>query len=387
MMRTQFMNDSQGEAPWFEYHADGEGSPTKQTIGQFPFVIGRDASADFRVDSNRVSRKHVVVEQAADGGYLLRDLESTNGTYVNGKRTDQTELHDGDVVVVADFQLTFFTGSAAGRGSATLVMTQPLPGSQDGALDLIVEVRRLQEMVTHRSTVCRFQPIVRLDTGRVHGYEAMRDVEVHPGARRQISARVHGTDCRLTERIQQQHRLCAAEQAAAVDDDVHLVFALQTSEVSADFLPDAFDRLATVLGPRHQLVAEIPETAVYDIPYFRRFVTELRERRIQLAYGGFCAGPSQIAEWLDFPPDYLKLAPAVTKGISRGSGGWRMMQAMLDVTRDLGCEVIASGIEQRTDAESLRELGCQYAQGDYFGPPAPLTAARGANLAAAAAGH
>ncbi len=41
---------------------------------------------------------------------MLRDLESTNGTYVNGKRIAEVTLTDGDVIVIADFELTFFSG-------------------------------------------------------------------------------------------------------------------------------------------------------------------------------------------------------------------------------------------------------------------------------------
>ena len=73
-------------------------------------MIGRDESADFTVDSSRVSRKHVLLDRR-ESGYVLRDLESTNGTYVNGKRVSEDTLTDGDVIVIADFELTFFTGN------------------------------------------------------------------------------------------------------------------------------------------------------------------------------------------------------------------------------------------------------------------------------------
>ena len=50
-----------------------------------------------------------------------------------------------------------------------------------------------------------------------------------------------------------------------------------------------------------------------------------------------------------------------------------MVQSLIEVTGDLGCEVIAVGIDDTADAECLRELGCQYAQGDQFGRPEPIT--------------
>ncbi len=70
-----------------------------------------------------------------------------------------------------------------------------------------------------------------------------------------------------------------------------------------------------------------------DIPYFRQFVADLRTAEIEVAYGGFCMGPSQIAEWRTMAPDYLKLAPAVVRGIRRASGGYRMIQSLLHATQ------------------------------------------------------
>ena len=47
------------------------------------------------LDDNSVSRKHAEVRKG-ELGWLVRDLESTNGTYVNGVRTDRAKLNAGD---------------------------------------------------------------------------------------------------------------------------------------------------------------------------------------------------------------------------------------------------------------------------------------------------
>jgi len=371
-MRTRILNDAHTAAPWFEYYQVGSSRPIKQAIGEFPYVMGRDESADFCVESSRVSRKHVMIDRQ-DEGFVLRDLESTNGTYVNGTRVTQTVLQDGDVVVLADFEFTFFSGQPV-RATATQVMTQPVAERVTDAHDLVIQVRRLHERLTHRSIGSAFQPIVRLESGEVYGFEAIRATLDLPGESQQAESLIDGTECRLTERMNQQHRLCAAEQAALFEDNVHLFFGLKVAEVSANFAPESLDRLVDVVAGRHQLVAEIPDTAVCDIPYFRQFIADLRQRGIEIAYGGFCTGPSQMAEWRSMAPDYLKLAPAVVRGIRRASGGWRMIQSLMDAARDLGCTIVAVGVDNESDAQCLRELGCAYAQGDYFGRPEPITA-------------
>lgn len=58
-------------------------------------TVGRDASADLRLDDPRVSRAHAALRLTPDG-LTVRDLGSTNGTLVNGERVTETELQPGD---------------------------------------------------------------------------------------------------------------------------------------------------------------------------------------------------------------------------------------------------------------------------------------------------
>jgi len=75
-------------------------------------VIGRGATADVAVDDPSVSRRHAAVEPGEAGGYLVSDLQSGNGTRLNGRPvTRPTALRDGDVIEVGTTKLTFTLGS------------------------------------------------------------------------------------------------------------------------------------------------------------------------------------------------------------------------------------------------------------------------------------
>jgi diguanylate cyclase (GGDEF)-like protein len=69
-------------------------------------VIGRDVHTDFQIADRGVSRRHCRVF-AHDGGYWIEDLGSTNHTYVNDRRVDQSPLRDGDHVRVSSTTLKF----------------------------------------------------------------------------------------------------------------------------------------------------------------------------------------------------------------------------------------------------------------------------------------
>jgi pSer/pThr/pTyr-binding forkhead associated (FHA) protein len=68
-------------------------------------TIGRATGADFIVDEGLISRIHCRLTALATGELDLRDLESTNGTYVNGQRVERAKLDAGDVVQVGRVEL------------------------------------------------------------------------------------------------------------------------------------------------------------------------------------------------------------------------------------------------------------------------------------------
>ena len=62
--------------------------------------IGRDPQCDIQVDDPHVSRQHAEVVSKSKTDILIRDLGSTNGIFVNGKRVKEQQLLDGDKVLV-----------------------------------------------------------------------------------------------------------------------------------------------------------------------------------------------------------------------------------------------------------------------------------------------
>ena len=68
-------------------------------------TVGRATGADFIVDAALVSRVHCRVTALPSGELEVKDLESTNGTFVNGKRVDEARLAPGDRLQVGRVEL------------------------------------------------------------------------------------------------------------------------------------------------------------------------------------------------------------------------------------------------------------------------------------------
>lgn len=68
--------------------------------------IGRGLSADLHLDESSVSRRHAILVPRPGGARILDD-RSANGTFVNGRRVQQADLADGDVIVLGRVVLRY----------------------------------------------------------------------------------------------------------------------------------------------------------------------------------------------------------------------------------------------------------------------------------------
>ncbi len=75
--------------------------------------IGRGLSADLHLDEDSVSRRHAILLSRSSGVRILDD-RSSNGTFVNGRRTVEADLSDGDVLVLGRIILRYLEVNARG---------------------------------------------------------------------------------------------------------------------------------------------------------------------------------------------------------------------------------------------------------------------------------
>src|SRR5215471_9789528 len=71
-----------------------------------PVLIGRQAGATLKIANASVSRRHAIIERDGDR-FIIADLGSRNGTFVNDVPVRRRELHQGDRVRVGDSQFFF----------------------------------------------------------------------------------------------------------------------------------------------------------------------------------------------------------------------------------------------------------------------------------------
>jgi len=89
----------------------GPNAGSKFLLDKDVTVAGRHPSSDIFLDDITVSRRHVEILREG-GRFLVKDVGSLNGSYVNRELVDVAELSSGDELQIGRFKLMFFTGTA-----------------------------------------------------------------------------------------------------------------------------------------------------------------------------------------------------------------------------------------------------------------------------------
>ncbi len=87
-----------------------------------PITLGRDKAASVVIDDTECSRVHCAIRYW-DDCFVIRDMNSSNGTLVNGKKIDVAKLSPGDIVRIGNTELT----AAAEDHADSTVVTRPAP--------------------------------------------------------------------------------------------------------------------------------------------------------------------------------------------------------------------------------------------------------------------
>jgi EAL domain-containing protein (putative c-di-GMP-specific phosphodiesterase class I) len=102
----------------------------------------------------------------------------------------------------------------------------------------------------------------------------------------------------------------------------------------------------------------------------------LKAHGIMLALDDFGTGYASLSYLQHFPVDIVKIDRSFTDRIDTASADIVLLKGIIDLGNALGLNLVAEGIQTEAQHQIVRDLGCQGAQGFYFGRPAsePLRA-------------
>lgn len=353
--------------PFLEYYPAPRSRPSQLiVVDSSPFLIGRTIAANFVLSDHQVSNKHAVIERIGDQ-FRVRDLGSTNGTFVNGTRVTQVLLAPGDILHVAREEFRFDYPKPQAAGDSVFLRTVPL---QDASPKSIIRGgQQMAEMLKQQAVRVIFQPIVCMETREPLGYESlargtMSDMSIKPMELLKL-AEQHG----LAGPLSRLFREAAVQDAGNLLPGKLLFLNLHPMELEERDLLNSLWDLQKRLSPERSVVIEIPETAITNIATIRRLRDQLKSHGFLVAYDDFGAGQSRFMELTEVPPDFIKLDMQLIRNIHESGVRQHLIGALIRVGAELNVQIIAEGVETREEAQVCHALGCQYGQGYWFGRP------------------
>jgi EAL domain-containing protein (putative c-di-GMP-specific phosphodiesterase class I) len=111
-------------------------------------------------------------------------------------------------------------------------------------------------------------------------------------------------------------------------------------------------------------VMEKPEEAIIKL-------VQISDMGVEIAIDDFGTGYSSLAYLKRLPVDKLKIDQSFVRGIPEDKEDVSIVKAIIALAKSLNLELIAEGVETNAQKEFLRENGCKYIQGYYYGEPMP----------------
>ena len=213
-----------------------------------------------------------------------------------------------------------------------------------------------------------FQPIVDARDQTIFGYEALVRTAKGAGAAAVIEQILPDQ----LYRFDQSCRVRAIETASRLG---------LRQRLSINFFPNAVYEPATCIRltlmaaqtygfPAERLIFETAESEqVRDHGHLTKIFRDYRSRGFMTAIDDFGSGYAGLNLLADFQPDLLKLDMALIRGIDRDPARQAIVGGIVWMARDLGCTVLAEGVETAGEFRHLKSLGVPLFQGYLFGRP------------------
>ncbi|MEN8207330.1 MAG: EAL domain-containing protein [Pseudomonadota bacterium] len=354
--------------------SDGE-SVYRIPLNHFPALVGRDMGLAVTLQSSNVSRQHA--EFLDQGGQLLiRDLGSTNGTFVNHQQiTDSLRLNSGDVIRFADMEFRLYQERPEGQQqSDDDFTTTHFIAPEEHVNRIPVGAQQFEVLLRHKLVKPLFQPIMSAHDERITGLELLCR-----GAHTELPelpaplfflAESLGRAVELSELIRE---VGIAVWASSPFNGIPLFLNTRPGE-----LKDC-PRLIESLRAMHQqfpglpLVLEIHEQAVTDQDALATLHTNLQRMGINIAYDDFGAGQARLLELLHAPPYAVKFDISLIRDIHKVSRDRQdMLGLLVTMVRKGGARALAEGVSQNEELAVCRDLGFDLIQGFVYGHPVSI---------------
>ncbi|HEY3263535.1 MAG TPA: EAL domain-containing protein [Actinomycetota bacterium] len=226
---------------------------------------------------------------------------------------------------------------------------------------------RIRRILGGRDLTLVYQPIFRLASRDVVGYEALARFATQPERPPDVWFR-EATEVGLGLDLE----LLAIRKAL---EDLHRLPPNTYLSLNLSHRAAVSPRLLDAVGdaPLRRIMIEITEhEPVEDYDALANALAELRARGARIAIDDAGAGFASLRHTLLLSPDTIKLDISLTRGIDADRGKRALARALISFAEEMRMDIVAEGIETEREVETLLGLGAQLGQGFFLARPRRL---------------
>jgi EAL domain-containing protein (putative c-di-GMP-specific phosphodiesterase class I)/CRP-like cAMP-binding protein len=241
---------------------------------------------------------------------------------------------------------------------------------------LVTEEKLLKAAMTKKEFRVHYQPIVDLMSNRIVGCEALVRWN-HPSGELLLPSRfltqVESSDLIIDLGYWIAEEACLFQSRLFNDFQHDLFVAINLSGKQFDdqfLIPSLADIMDRTGARRDRIKFEITESLLIDNPELAtQSLHQLKETGAKLAIDDFGTGYSSFSYLHRFPFDTLKIDRVFVGAMSRSEKSHQIVKSLVNLSHDLGMDVVAEGIESEHEAELMRNFKTAFGQGFYFSRP------------------
>jgi len=359
-------------ALWELSGSPSAGAPVQRvSIIAQPFTIGRDFENSLCLASPTISRRHAEL-LVIDKDLFVRDTNSRNGTFLNGRRIENFErLRPGDMLQFGGMVFTVERPHRDPDPDSPFGSDHNMTMIETDLTDHALANLQFDQLLSEPAVVPYFQPIVRLSDRTVIGHEVLARSRLvgleTPNLMFRVAAERH-LEAELSDLVRSESLRVA--RARHLSSELYLN--THPSELLRPGLVESLERLRKQHADA-RIVLEIHEGSVTSSRMLAELRKRLKDLSIGLAYDDFGAGQSRLMELVDVPPDVLKFDMQLIHDLSHAPDERKnMVRSLVQIVRELSVVPLAEGVETGDEAAICREVGFELAQGYFFGRPAAV---------------
>ena len=284
-----------------------------------------------------------------------------------------TEITD----VVRDADVALYEAKRLGKGRYFVYV----PGMQRQVVNRFSLVQQLRQAIPSGELAMHYQPIIRLSTTEVVGFEALMRWR-HP-ERGFVPPDVFIPLAEQSDLILELGAFALREAVSAASAWMHAPDSDSEPYVTVNFSARQFhdpglvhlvkSELDASGLPADRLIIEITEgAALYDIVETLQMIERLTRLGIGVALDDFGVGYSSLSSLAQLNPLIIKIDQTFVRPTNVNIHSDRLLEAIVSLGHNLGMTMLAEGIETQEQLNRLREMHCSLGQGYLFSAAVPF---------------